>query len=43
MAWPLRICHLLPLLMGSEALGVKPGWDNLLVLVGVAGCVGLHW
>ena len=42
-AWPLRICHALPVLTYSEALGVEPGLDTLLVLVGVAGCTGQHW
>ena len=40
MAWPLGICHALPVLMCNKALGVEPGLDTFLVLVGVAGCAG---
>ena len=39
-AWPLVICYMLPVLMCSEALGVKPRFDTFLMLVGVAGYTG---
>ena len=42
-AWTLGLCCALLVLMCSEALGVEPGLDTLLVLVGVAGCTGGHW
>ena len=38
--WPLILCCTLPVLTCSEALGVKPGLDTLIVLVGVARCAG---
>ena len=38
-AWPLGICRVLLVLICSEALGVKPQLDLLLVLVGVSGCM----
>ena len=41
--WPLGVCCALPVLTCSEALGVKPGLDTFLVLIGVAGFTGGHW
>ena len=41
-AWPIGVCCALPVLMYSEALGVKPGLDTLIVLVGVAGSAGQY-
>ena len=42
-AWPLGVCCALPVLMCSETLGVEPGLDTFLVLVGVAGYTGGDW
>ena len=43
MAYSLEIFYTLPELIYSEVLGIEPGLDTFLMLVGVAGCAGQHW
>ena len=39
-AWPLGMGGVLPVLAGSETLGIKPGLDFFGVFVGIIRCAG---
>ena len=42
-AWPLGIGGVLPMLVSSEILGIKPALAVFGAFVGVFGCVGQDW